>query len=80
MRADKELEEPLRSFLKEFEPRNPLKLENLKLSDKAKRELDRESKLIYASFGTLANQDMKAYLNVIEAVKTFDQVKNSSGI
>ena len=72
--------DPWKSFLEPFEPRNPIQLRNLSLDNRTIQEFNEEPKLIYASFGTLANQDMKSFLSMIEAVRTFDQERNTCGI
>ena len=73
LRLAKELDEPLRSFLAPFSPINPLPLnENLDLDRVKCRRPDNDLKLIYVSFGTIANQDESQYLNVINSVHLID--------
>jgi MGT family glycosyltransferase len=68
VRSEKEFEEPLKSFLEPFKPINPLKLnDELKIDDSDLRK-NSDLKLVYASFGTVVNQDVDQYRNVIESI------------
>ena len=72
VRLVKELEEPLKSFLEPFKPVNPLKLnENLTFDDQALEFLKSDQKLIFASFGTLFNRDLRSFIVIIRGFMAF---------
>ena len=72
LRGEKELSGALKSFLEPFDPSNPVPLVDFKLDQDFLAT--RKSKLIYVSFGTLFNEDIKPFLDIIDA---FNLLKKS---
>ena len=62
----------MKSFLEPFEASNPVPLKDLKVDEEilAKRN---KCQLIYTSFGNLFNEDIKPFLDVIEAFRSINQ-------
>lgn len=78
MRGKASLNEPLLSFLKPFEPINPLPLVNLRLD---KQNLPKTNEmLIYASLGTVFNNDLSMFFKIIDSVKAFNDESASNGV
>lgn len=68
----KDFSEPLKSFLAEFEPCNPLKpLQDLSLDES--QFSSKKFKLVYASLGTIFNQGMNVYEIIINAINELNQ-------
>ena len=73
MRTGGELNEPISSFLKTFDARNPLELDqNLRVTRDTWQRY-KNTVLIYASLGTIFNQDMSIFRLLIEAFVEYMQ-------